>query len=176
MKNALAAVAAMGVMLAAGSPAAAQVLGSDAEACEAGNAPAIRVNVTGLKDRTGRLKLELYPGNDTDFLRDDRDLIHEGKTFRRVWVNTPPAGPVSICIRVPRPGRYGLFFTHDRDGKNKFNIWSDGAGVASNSRIGAAKPKLAASQVDVGNGVATINIVAQYIHGLSGFAPSHGGH
>lgn len=175
MKIALAAVAAMGVALAASSPAAAQLLGSDADACEAGNTPAIRVNVTGLKDRTGRLKLELYPANDTDFLRDDRDLIREGKTFRRVWANMPPSGPVSICIRVPRPGRYGLFFTHDRDGKNKFDIWSDGAGVASNSRIGASKPKLAASQVDVGVGTTTVNIVAQYVHGLSGFAPSRGG-
>jgi uncharacterized protein (DUF2141 family) len=174
MKFAWAAVAAMGFWLAAGAPAAAQVLGADAEACEAGNVPAIRVNVTGLKDRTGRLKLELYPATEADFLRDDRDLVREGKTFRRIWVQTPPAGPVSLCIRVPHPGRYGLFFTHDRDGKNKFNIWSDGAGVVSNSRIGRAKPVLSASEIEVGNGVTTVTIFTQYLRGLSGFSPARG--
>jgi uncharacterized protein (DUF2141 family) len=172
MRFTWAAVAAMGCWIATGAPAAAQVLGPDAEACEAGNVPAVRVNVTGLKDRTGRLKLELYPATDADFLRDDRDLVREGKTFRRVWAQTPPAGPVSLCIRVPHPGRYGLFFTHDRDGKNKFDIWTDGAGVVSNGRIGRAKPTLAASEVEVGAGVTNVTIFAQYIRGLSGFSPA----
>jgi uncharacterized protein (DUF2141 family) len=154
------------------APARAEILGGDAAACEAGNVPAVRVNITGLKDRTGRLKLELYPATPDDFLRNDSELVAAGKTFRRIWAQTPPAGPVTMCVRAPRPGRYALFFTHDRDGKNKFNIWVDGGGVTTNQRIGAAKPKLAMSEVEVGEGVTTVNIITQYIHGLSGFAPN----
>ena len=147
-------------------------IGSDAGACDANDGPAIRATITGLKDRKGRLKLELYPATATDFLRDDRDLIKEGKVFRRVWVETPAAGPVEICIRVPHAGAYGLFFTHDRDGKNKFNFWTDGGGITSNTRIGASKPKIGASTVEAGPGITSITIKAQYLRGLSGLSPS----
>lgn len=145
-------------------------LGSDAAACAAG-APAIQANISGLKDRKGELKLELYPATEEDFLKDDRDLIAAGKTFRRVRVPTPASGTTSLCIRVPRPGRYALLFTHDRDGKNKFNFWSDGAGFPSNVKLGRQRPKLKEALIDVGNGVAVTNIRAQYLRGLGGFGP-----
>lgn len=157
-----------------GAPADARgrpALGSDAAACDSGEGPAIRVDVAGLKDRKGRVKLELYPANAVDFLRDDRDLVKEGKVFRRVWADLPASGAVELCIKVPQPGSYGLFFTHDRDGKNKFNFWTDGGGITSNTRIGAAKPKIGASTVEAGPGITTITIKAQYLRGLSGLSP-----
>ena len=153
------------------TPAYAGAIGSDAAACEEGG-PAILVNVTGLKDRTGRLKLELYPATDADFLKDDRDLIAQGKFFRRVWAEMPKSGPVEICIKVPKPGNYALFFTHDRDGKNKFNFWVDGAGLLSNHKIGMSRPKLAYAVVEAGSGVTVTHIQAQYLRSiLSGFGP-----
>lgn len=153
------------------APAAAQgVLGEDAAAC-AGGGPAIRVNVTGLKDRTGRLKLELYPATEADFLKDDTILKREGKFFRRIWARTPSAGPVALCIRAPAAGRYALLFTHDRDGRNKFDFWQDGAGFPSNRRLGRSRPKLAEAIVNVGGGTSVVDIRAQYLRGLSGFAP-----
>ncbi|WP_333574241.1 DUF2141 domain-containing protein [Sphingomonas sp.] len=151
--------------------ASAQVLGEDAAACSSGRGPAIQVEVSGLKDRAGRLKLELYPATEEDFLKDDRDLIKEGKTFRRIWADTPHAGAVVMCIRAPAPGTYAMLFTHDRDGKNKFNFWSDGAGFPSNQRLGRSRPKLRQAMVRVGNGVTTVNIRAQYLRGLGGFSP-----
>jgi len=146
-------------------------IGTDAAVCDAGNEPAILADVTGFKDRKGRVKLELYPATDADFLKDDRDLIAEGKVFRRVWADMPPSGPVEICIKVPRPGRYALFFTHDRDGKNKFNFWTDGGGLPSNQKIGMSRPKLNMAVIDVGTGVTTTHIRVQYLRGLNGFGP-----
>ncbi|CAN5246626.1 DUF2141 domain-containing protein [soil metagenome] len=165
---AVAAIVAIG-----GSPAAAQagVLGSDSAACMGGGGPAIRVNVEGLKDRVGELKLELYPANDADFLKDDRDLIKEGKFFRRVRVPTPATGTISLCIKAPTPGRYALLFTHNRDGKNKFNFWSDGAGFPSNEKLGRARPTLNMATINVPDGVVTTDIHAQYLRGLGGFGP-----
>lgn len=145
-------------------------IGEDAAACTSGQ-PSVRVVVNGLKDRTGRLKLELYPGNEDDFLKDDRDLKKEGKFFRRVWVQTPSSSPVVLCIRAPHPGRYAILFTHDRDGKNKFNFWTDGAGFPSNTKLGRSRPKVGGALVDVGNGVTNVNITAQYLRGFSGFGP-----
>ena len=158
-------------LLAATPVAAAGVLGGDAAACTSGAGPAVLVTVTGLKDRRGELKLELYPANGQDFLRDDRDLVKEGKLFRRVRVPTPQSGAVAMCMRVPRPGRYALLFTHNRDGKNKFSIWSDGAGFASNQKLGRSRPKLEQAIVDVPAGVLAVTMRAQYLRGLSGFGP-----
>ncbi|MDR6788805.1 uncharacterized protein (DUF2141 family) [Sphingomonas sp. BE138] len=161
-------VAAAALALAAPG-ARAQVLGSDAAACTAEQGPAILATVTGLKDRSGTLKLELYPPNEDDFLAGDKDLAKAGKFFRRVTVAPPPSGDAAICIRVPRPGRYALFLGHDRDGKRKFNFWSDGAGFPSNHKIGRARPKLADALIDVGPGVTRTVIRAQYLRGLGGF-------
>jgi uncharacterized protein (DUF2141 family) len=167
----IALLAATMLAAAAAHPASAQILGEDAGACAPGHGPAIQAEISGLKDRSGRLKLELYPATEEDFLKDDRDLVKEGKTFRRIWANTPPSGAVVICIRVPAPGNYAVLFTHDRDGKNKFDFWTDGAGFASNQRLGRSRPKLRQAIVHVGNGVTTVNIRAQYLRGLGGFAP-----
>lgn len=160
----------------AATPATAQIIGTDAAACAPGGGPAILANLTGLKDRKGSLKLELYPATEDDFLKDDRDLIAQGKFFRRVRAGTPESGGVSVCIRVPRPGRYALLATHDRDGKNKFNFFSDGAGFPSNKKLGMSRPKLAEAVIDVGNGVTMTTIRMQYLRGvLSGFGPSKTG-
>ncbi len=167
---ALTALLAMGA--AAPGHARARAGGGGLGACAADQGPAIEVHVVGLKDRKGRLKLELYPGTEADFLKDDRDLAAQGKFFRRLWADTPASGDVVLCIAPPHPGRYGLFFTHDRDGKNKFSVWSDGAGVVSNKRLGSSKPKLAASEIVVGDGVTAITIRAQYLRSIfSGFGP-----
>ncbi|AXJ94992.1 MULTISPECIES: DUF2141 domain-containing protein [unclassified Sphingomonas] len=175
MKTAwLAPVALLAATIAGPAAARAEVIGMDAAACTNREGPAILANIVGLKDRKGRLKLELYPANEDDFLKDDRDLVAQGKTFRRVWVQTPPAGAVDICIRVPHPGRYALFATHDRDGKNKFNFFQDGAGFPGGARLGMSRPKLAQALIEVGNGVATTNIRMQYLRGFGGFGPNKG--
>lgn len=162
------------LLLAATPPTATAVIGGDAPSCTEGAGPAVLVRINGLKDRKGDLKLELYPANEEDFLKDDRDLIKQGKVFRRVRVPIPAAGPVAICMRVPVPGRYALLFTHNRDGKNKFSVWSDGAGFVGTGNLGRSRPKLAQAIIDVPAGVKTVSMRAQYLRGLSGFGPIGG--
>ena len=171
IRFALPAVALVAAAAPAASPPVPAVLGGDAGACTAAEGPAVRADILGLKDRAGDVKLELYPATEADFLKDDRQLIAEGKTFRRVRVATPASGAVSLCIRVPRPGRYALLFTHNRGGKNKFDIWSDGAGFASNQKLGRSRPKVGQATIDVGPAVTVVTIRAQYLHGLGGFSP-----
>ncbi|WP_368039899.1 DUF2141 domain-containing protein [Sphingomonas bacterium] len=159
---------AFGVALGMAAPVAAQ---AEAEACPANEGPAIQANVAGLKDRTGIVKLELYPDNPTDFLKDDHDLIAQGKVFRRVEMKPPATGELVMCMKVPKPGRYALLFTHNRDGKNKFSFWSDGAGFPSNHRLGRQRPSVDEALVEVGKGVTVTNIRVQYLRGLAGFGP-----
>lgn len=171
MKCPVLAVALLGAVLAYEGEATARMRGQDVPACDISEGLAIHATIIGLKDRTGRLKLELYPATEEDFLESDTKLIAAGKTFHRVWADVPEAGPVSMCIKVPKEGTYALFFTHDRDGKNKFNFWRDGGGVPGNRRIGAARPKLSNATITVGSGVTFTTIQVQYLRGLSGLGP-----
>ncbi|RYE04400.1 MAG: DUF2141 domain-containing protein [Sphingomonadales bacterium] len=132
----------------------------------------LRVNVEGIKDRIGRLKVEIYPPNETDFLRDDTSLKNERRPFRRVWMKTPGGdGPISICIRAPYAGQWAVLLTHDRDGQNKFNFWQDGAGFPSNQRLGRSRPKVRQALVNIPAQGGQITIRLQYLRGLGGFAP-----
>ena len=122
--------------------------------------PAILVEVVGLKDRVGRLKLEVYPSNDDDFLQDDSILVGQGKTFRRA------EGPVILCSRIPGPGPYSVSLLHDRDGNHKFGMSVDGIGFAGNPRLGWFKPKAASTRLVAGNGLTRTAIVLNYRRGL----------
>ncbi|WP_404335223.1 DUF2141 domain-containing protein [Sphingomonas sp. MMS12-HWE2-04] len=165
------AAAALLLSFAAFAPSAAQAQDPVDGSCAVPGGARLYVKVEGLKDRSGRLKLELYPANEADFLKDDRDLKKEGKPFRRIWAQTPGAGPVTLCIRAPSAGQWAVLFTHDRDGKNKFNFWQDGAGFPSNQRLGRSRPKVRQALVNVPVGGGTITVRAQYLKGLGGFGP-----
>jgi uncharacterized protein (DUF2141 family) len=128
--------------------------------------PSFLVDVAGLKDRAGRLKLELYPANNHDFLADDNVLIAAGKPFARVDVPTPPEGPVRLCIRAPSPGRYALSLLHDRNGNRRFDLSSDGIGFATNPKLGWGKPAAARASAEVGEEPRQLTIVLNYRHGL----------
>lgn len=168
-RGGLIAGAGIAAALVAAAPAGAQVLGPDAPACGGGQGSAILATITGLKDARGTIKLELYPANETDFLEDDKKLLAAGKVFRRITVAAPAGNVARMCIRVPKPGRYALFFGHDRDGKRKFDFWTDGAGFPGNRKIGRSRPKLTDALIQVGPGVTQTVIRAQYLRGLGGF-------
>ncbi|HTH27039.1 MAG TPA: DUF2141 domain-containing protein [Sphingobium sp.] len=134
--------------------------------------PAFIIDVNGLKDRQGNLKLELYPANDQDFLADDNVLIMAGKPFRRVEVPVPAgSGTAQLCIRAPGPGTYALTLLHDRDANRKFGLSIDGIGFAGNPKLGWSKPKAAAAKATVGSAPARISITMNYRRGLFSFGP-----
>ena len=147
-------------------------LGKAGAQCSANEqGPSVRLEVAGLKDRRGLLKLELYPSNDQDFLGDDAKIVRGGRPFRRIEIPVPRTGPVSICIRAPGPGTYALSLLHDRDSNHKFGLSSDGVGFPNNPRLGFSKPRAAAASVRVGSGPVVTRVVMNYRHGLFSFGP-----
>lgn len=152
-------------------------LGKAEARCRPGeNGPSLLLDIVGLKDREGRLKAEVYPANDQDFLQDDNILISQGKTFRRVeapveQVATQNGHVALICIRVPGPGRYAVSVLHDRDGNRKFGLSVDGVGFGGNPKLGMGKPKAAAATMIVGSGPTRGRIIMNYRRGLLSFGP-----
>jgi uncharacterized protein (DUF2141 family) len=133
--------------------------------------PAVLVLATGLKDRKGKLKAELYPATEEDFLADDNVLVMAGKPFRRVEMAVPPSGPVQLCIRVPGPGRYALILLHDRDSNRKFGLSTDGIAFSNNPKLGLSKPKAEAVAFTAGPGLTQATLRLNYRRGLFGFGP-----
>lgn len=133
--------------------------------------PALVVDVTGLKDRQGVLKLEVYPANDDDFLEDDNRLVEAGKVFRRVVQPLSAEGGTEMCVRVPRPGTYAVSILHDRNANRKFDLSKDGIGFTGNPRLGLFKPKARDVSISIGNGVTHAGVTMNYRRSLFSFAP-----
>lgn len=167
-------------LLAIASPAAAQLgsspsLGIAEGRCRPGETgPSFIIDVVGLKDRQGLLKVELYPANDDDFLADDNKLIAAGKVFRRVRIAVPKTGPVRMCIRAPSAGTWALSFLHDRDGDGRFNksMNGDGVGFPGNpTSLGPFKPGLKWGRAVAHNGPTPITVRLLYRNGLFSVGP-----
>jgi uncharacterized protein (DUF2141 family) len=133
--------------------------------------PAIEITVTGLKDAAGKLRAELYPDNDQDFLAADTALIQAHKTFRRAVITPPGDGTAHLCLRVPAPGSYALAVVHDRNGTRKFDLFRDGAGFAGNPKLGWKQPPAAAARIVVSAGITETTVVMNYYRGLVSFGP-----
>jgi uncharacterized protein (DUF2141 family) len=152
--------------------AAGPELGTVGASCRADEqGPAITVAVQGLEDRTGSLRLELYPANKTDFLADDGKLIGAGKVFRRVVRPTPVSGAVKLCIRAPAPGAYAILLVHKRANNSDFSASHDGVGVPGNPTTLYGSPSLQQARVEIGSGVAHATIRLMYRRGLFSFGP-----
>ena len=169
---------AIGLMAAAAAPSIPSTpeLGKAEARCRPGeDGPSFLLDIVGLKDRKGRLKAEIYPANDQDFLQDDNILISQGKVFRRVeepvGQGSAQNGAAHICVRVPGPGRYAVTVLHDRDGNRKFGLSIDGVGFGGNPKLGMGKPKAASATLVAGAGPTRQRIVMNYRRGLLSFGP-----
>jgi uncharacterized protein (DUF2141 family) len=137
-------------------------LGPDAAACSPGsNRPAVLVSVTGFKNRAGRLRVQLYGSNPSEFLA-------KGKKLRRIDLPVSGNGAMNVCVAVPRPGTYAVAVRHDTDGNNKSG-WNDGGGFSNNPRISLVdlKPSLRETAISVPGGVKPVQVVLNYRRGLS---------
>jgi uncharacterized protein (DUF2141 family) len=144
------------------------VLGPKPEAClDGAEGPAALVHVTGFKDRTGNLRVELYPAVEGDFLASRTKLESEGKVFQRIDNPTPQQGDADVCVVLPGPGPFAIAVLHDRNASGKLDAFSDGFGFPNNPRLGYGKPAASEATFNAGAGVTRLNIVLNYWNGLS---------
>jgi len=145
-------------------PAGAAVLGPHADACD-GAHPAMLVRVQGLKSRTGILRVQSYGGDPSRY-------FDKGTYLERVEFHTPPAGPVEVCMPVPRPGLYAISVRHDANGNGAVDVGADGGGFSGNPSYSLfdamfkRKPSPVQVQVHV-TGLTAVPVVLNYVHGAS---------
>lgn len=147
--------------VAAAVPGHAQAIGPDAPVCEAGDKPAVLVNVEGFKARTGKLRVQIYGSNPDDFLA-------KGKKLKRVDLPVSRAGAMAVCVALPAPGRYAIAVRHDINGNGKSG-WDDGGGFSRNPSISLLdlKPSYDKVAIRVGDRVTPVDVRLNYRQGLS---------
>jgi uncharacterized protein (DUF2141 family) len=153
-------------VVALASPSEASILGPDAAACDTQSSEvAALVTVTGFKDRSGKIRVQLYPDNDKDFLRSGKKLTAEGKVFRRVEAPTPAEGDAAICVKLPGAGRYAMAVLHDRNADGKLNVFSDGFGFPNNPKVRLGTPDVDKVAFQAGTGVTALAVRIDYLGG-----------
>ena len=147
--------------LALAAPAAGQAaMGPDSASCRSGaGEPAMLVNVSGFKSRTGRVRVQVY---------DQSNFLMKGERVRRVDLPVVSQA-MPICVALPGPGTYAVAVRHDVNGNNKSGDWGDGGGFSRNPKISLLKlkPKFGEVAVPVGNAPKSVSVVLNYRSGLS---------
>jgi uncharacterized protein (DUF2141 family) len=158
MKKCVALMAVVAVVLGSGTATASQEINNDMSRCASGNGPAVLVQVRGVKESKGKVRVQSYPATPGAWLA-------KGRWLHRV--ETPAnAGSMNICIPVPSEGKYGIAVRHDRNGNGKTDISQDGGGFSNNPSINIlnlGKPSVSKVAFEAGPGVTRITINLKYL-------------
>ena len=151
-------VAVTAISLVSGGAAAGSAINNDMARCTAGNGPAVIVQVRGVKEAAGRIRVQSYPATGGAWLAKGR------------WINRVEArantGAMSFCVPVPAAGNYGIAVRHDRNANGKTDISKDGGGFSNNPSINIlnlGKPSVGKVSFYAGTGVTRITINLKYL-------------
>jgi uncharacterized protein (DUF2141 family) len=161
MSKLLSAAVVASLALVAPSVAQARTLGPDAAACEAGGSSAVLVRVDGFKQRTGKVRVQIYGSNPDHFLA-------KGKWVKRIDLPVTQGGRMDVCVALPAAGNYAVAVRHDVDGNGKSG-WNDGGGFSRNPSLSltSLKPKYSEVFIPVAAAPRTIDVTLNYRRGLS---------
>ena len=151
-------ISATALALLSGTAAASEEISNDLSRCTAGKGPAVLVNVQGVKEARGNVRVQSYAATPGTWLA-------KGRWLHRIE-SRASAGNMSFCLPVPSEGKYGIAVRHDRNGNGKTDFTQDGGGFSNNpsvSILNLGKPSVSKVAFDVGSGVTRITINLKYM-------------
>lgn len=156
------------MILATPAPQAAAPRAADGQ-CHTGVANEIAVRITGLRSRTGQVRVRLFGGSPSTYFDKKQALV-------RIERPVPGSGAVTICVVAPKPGVYAVDVRHDENRNGKTDR-SDGGGASGNPRLSlmdmlfSRKPKPETVQFTVRGGQTVVPVTVMYLSGGS-FRPT----
>lgn len=157
----LAALVLTAAAIVSGSPAWAQygeIVRNDPAQCRAGEGPAVRLTVSGIKASSGEIRVQLYRGVKEDW------LVH-GRWLTRMDVPAR-AGEMSFCVPAPKAGTYAIAVRHDVNGNDKTDITQDGGAMSNNPSINIfnlGKPSVTKTAFPLGDEVKQMAVRMRYL-------------
>jgi uncharacterized protein (DUF2141 family) len=158
MARFIAAFAAAAALAMTGSASAGSVISNDMSRCSAGQGPAVKVVVQGVKSSTGKIRVQSYPATKAAWLT-------KGRWLQRIESGAR-AGTMNFCLPVSSAGNYAVAVRHDKNGNGSTDISSDGGGFSNNPSINVlnlGKPSVGKVSFYVGSGVTTVTINMKYM-------------
>ncbi len=141
-----------------GTASAGSVISNDMSRCGAGQGPAVKVIVQGIRGSTGKVRVQSYPATKAAWLT-------KGRWLNRIESGAR-AGSMSFCIPVAAAGNYAIAVRHDKNGNGSTDISSDGGGFSNNpsiSILNLGKPSVGKVSFYAGSGVTTVTINVKYM-------------
>ena len=128
--------------------------------CAKGNVPAVLVHVAGLKNGSGKVRVQAYGPGAANYLK-------KGEWAARVDVPLGGRRSVDICLPLPAAGQYSVAVRHDANA-NKKSDWNDGAGFSRNPKLSLlGRPSFGQTAIPVPRGPARVRVVMNYRSGMS---------
>lgn len=128
--------------------------------CTKGGSPSVLVHVTGLKNGSGKVRVQAYGPGASRYLK-------KGEWAGRVDVPLGGRRSLDICLPLPSAGQYSVAVRHDANA-NKKSDWNDGAGFSRNPKLSLlGRPSFGQTAVAVPRGTARIRVVLNYRQGMS---------
>jgi uncharacterized protein (DUF2141 family) len=158
MNRLLALLTACVLVFSSGTAVAGEEIGNDLSRCSADKGPAVLVNVRGIKEASGRIRVQSYPATPGAWLA-------KGRWLHRIETRAN-SGSMSFCVPVSAEGKYGIAVRHDLNANGKTDISSDGGGFSNNPSINIfnlGKPSVSKAAFQVGPGVTRITINLKYM-------------
>ncbi len=158
MARFIAAFAAAAALAMTGTASAGSVISNDMSRCGAGQGPAVKVIVQGIRGSTGKVRVQSYPATKAAWLT-------KGRWLNRIESGAR-AGSMSFCIPVAAAGNYPIAVRHDKNGNGSTDISSDGGGFSNNpsiSILNLGKPSVGKVSFYAGSGVTTVTINVKYM-------------
>jgi len=129
------------------------------QSCATGDVPAVLVHVIGLKNGSGKVRVQAYGPGAAKYLK-------KGEWAGRVDVPLSGRRSVSVCLPLPAAGSYSVAVRHDANA-NKKSDWNDGAGFSRNPKLSLlGRPSFGDTAVAVGRGPARIRVTINYRQGM----------
>jgi len=151
-------ISVIGLALSAGAAVASQEVSNDLSRCAAGEGPAVLVSVSGIKEASGRVRVQSYPATGNAWLS-------KGRWLHRIETRAN-SGTMKFCVPVPAEGKYGIAVRHDVNANGKTDISKDGGGFSNNPSINIlnlGKPSVNKVAFQAGPGVTRITINLRYM-------------
>lgn len=158
MARFIAAFAAAAALAMTGTASAGSVISNDMTRCSAGEGPAVKVIVQGIKSSGGKIRVQTYPATKAAWLA-------KGRWLQRVESGAR-AGTMNFCLPVAAAGNYAIAVRHDKNGNGSTDITSDGGGFSNNPSISLfnlGKPSVGKVSFYAGSGVTTVTINMKYM-------------
>lgn len=158
MRKSLVLLSAAGLVLFTGTAVAGQEINNDLSQCAPGKGPAVLVSVRGIKENSGKVRVQSYPASGSAWLA-------KGRWLHRIE-SRANSGTMNFCVPVPATGKYGIAVRHDLNANGKTDISKDGGGFSNNPSINIlnlGKPSVNKVSFQAGPGVTRITINLRYM-------------